>query len=81
MIKRRKQTMFFVEPTDFGWAVRSGEGRLGLFLSQRQALQDVRKRRAELERNGEHSTLVVTGRETESDPRRVAHRPYRPFRN
>jgi len=51
--------MFFVEQTPHGWSVRAGNVRLGLFTNQRQALQDVRRRRAELERQGEHSTLVV----------------------
>ena len=53
MIKRRKPTMFFVEQTLHGWSVRAGNERLGLFTNQRQALQDVRRRRAELERQGE----------------------------
>jgi hypothetical protein len=51
--------MFFVEQTQYGGSVRAGTERLGLFTNQRQALQDVRRRREELERQGEHSTLLV----------------------
>ena len=69
MIKRRTTTMFFVEETQHGWSVRAGTERLGLFTNQRQALQDVRRRRAELQREGEHSTLVV-GKGTDPDGNR-----------
>jgi hypothetical protein len=57
--------MFFVERGQYGWSVRAGIEQLGLFLTQRQALQDVRKRRAELTSQDQHSTLVVTGNELE----------------
>ena len=76
MIKRRIPTMFFVEPSPYGWAVRAGDERLGLFVTQRQALQDVRTRRADLKSNGQHSTLVVTGSDTEAGVR-TALRPFR----
>ena len=54
---------FFVELTDYGWSVRAGTERLGLFVTQRQALKDVKKRRDELTAKGQKSTLVVTGGE------------------
>jgi hypothetical protein len=32
---------FFVEPTDYGWSVRKGSTRIGLFTTQSQAVNDV----------------------------------------
>jgi hypothetical protein len=68
--------MFFVEPTQYGWSVRVGNEQVGLFLTQRQALQDVKKRRADLEQQGQHSTLVVTGMDPGPAPRAVSSRPW-----
>jgi hypothetical protein len=59
------QSIFSVEPTTYGWSVSDGAMRLGLFLSQRQALDDVRKRRVALKAKGLASSLEVTGEETE----------------
>jgi hypothetical protein len=56
-----KKINFFVEPTDHGWSVRAGGERVGLFISQRQAVNDAEKRRAELSAMGRESTLTVTG--------------------
>ena len=61
--KRATATGFFVELTDYGWSVRAGTVRLGLFVTQRQALKDVKTRRDELTAKGQKSTLVVTGDE------------------
>jgi hypothetical protein len=36
---------------------------MGLFVTQRQALDEVRKRRADLTAKGQHSTVVVRDRE------------------
>jgi hypothetical protein len=66
VVKRAIPTNFFVEPTKFGWAVRAESERLGLFMTQRQALGDVKRRRAHLQATGKRSTLVVTGNESES---------------
>jgi hypothetical protein len=60
-------TNFFVEPTDYGWSVRSGSKNVGLFVTQSQALNDVKKRRAKLAAMGHDSTLSVTG----SDPKPI----------
>jgi hypothetical protein len=54
---------FFVEPTDYGWSVRKGSTRIGLFTTQAQALNDVERRRAALRTIGRHSTITVTGRD------------------
>jgi len=62
--KRATTTGFFVELTDYGWSVRAGTERLGLFITQRQALKDVKKRRDELAAKGQNSTLIVTGSES-----------------
>ena len=67
--------MFFVEPTQYGWSVRIGTEQVGLFLTQRQALQDVKRRRADLEHKGQHSTLVVTGKDL-GPARAGASRPW-----
>jgi hypothetical protein len=48
--------------------VRAGAERLGLFVTQRQAIGDVTKRRAALKAKGQRSTLVVAG----SDPQQSA---------
>jgi hypothetical protein len=71
--------MFYVEATQYGWSVRAGIEQLGLFVTQRQALQDVKRRRAELARQDEHSTLVVKGGDETPDGGRSS-RPGRPYR-
>jgi len=45
--KQAIRTIFLVEPTTVGWYVRIGDERLGSFSTQRQALDDVKNRRAE----------------------------------
>ena len=64
MVTRRISTSFLVEPTIYGWSVCAGTKRLGLFTTQRQALEDVKRLRGELNARGKRSTLVVRG----SDP-------------
>ena len=67
-----KQTAtFIIERTVYGWAVRAEAERLGLFVTQRQALTDVARRRAELQAKGRPTTIVVSGSDPES--------PSRPF--
>jgi hypothetical protein len=65
VIKAQVTTIFSVEPTAYGWSVSDGAVRLGLFMSQRQALDEVRKRRAALNAKGLVSSLEVTGQETD----------------
>jgi hypothetical protein len=48
---------------------------MGLFVTQRQALDEVKKRRAELAAKGQRSTLVVTG----SEPVPIGNRTSRPY--
>jgi hypothetical protein len=52
--------IFLVEPTNVGWSVRIGDEPLGSFSTQRQALDDVKNRRAMLTAKGQRSTVVVT---------------------
>ncbi|MDX2205751.1 MAG: hypothetical protein NW223_23570 [Hyphomicrobiaceae bacterium] len=59
MIKTTQVTHFMVEPTDYGWAVRIGSSRLGLFVSQKQAVADVRKRQKGLRAKGQKSDVTV----------------------
>jgi hypothetical protein len=61
--KQAITTTFLVAPTDHGWAVDAGDERLGLFVTQRQALDYVKKRRARLTANGQRSTVLLTGHE------------------
>ena len=42
MSTRQISTSFLVEPTKYGWSVCTGTKRLGLFNTQRQALEDVK---------------------------------------
>jgi hypothetical protein len=58
--KQAITTIFLVEPTNVGWSVRIGDERLGSFSTQRQALDDVKNRRATLTAKGQRSTVVVT---------------------
>jgi hypothetical protein len=58
--KQAITTIFLVEPTNDGWSVRIGDNRLGSFSTQRQALEDVKNRRATLTAKGQRSTVVVT---------------------
>jgi len=52
--------IFLVEPTNVGWSVRIGDELLGSFSTQRQALDDVKNRRAMLTAKGQRSTVIVT---------------------
>ena len=59
VIKTQTATIFTVEPTAYGWSVTSGIQRLGLFVTQQQAVNHVRKCRAELKAKGLKSEVVV----------------------
>jgi hypothetical protein len=61
--KRATTTTFVVEHTDYGWSVGAGTEHMGLFVTQRQALDEVKKRRAELAAKGQRSTIIVSGTE------------------
>ena len=61
--KRAITTTFVVENTSYGWSVAAGTKRVGLFVSQRQALDEVRKCRAELTAKAQRSAVVVRGSE------------------
>jgi hypothetical protein len=68
--KRVAIAAFVVETTNFGWSVRAGTQRMALFVSQRQALEEVKKRRAELTARRQRSTIIVTGSEPVTKGRR-----------
>src|SRR5262245_43154958 len=53
MAKRATITTFVVEPTNHGWSVCAGTEGMGLFVTQRQALEEVKRRRAELTAKGQ----------------------------
>ena len=71
--KRATITTFVVEPTNYGWSVCAGTERMGLFVTQRQALEDVKKRRAELTTKGQRSTVIVTGSDPVTTGKRYSH--------
>jgi len=77
MVKQATITTFLVELTNYGWSVGAGDERLGLFVTQQQALNDVKKRRARLTAKGQHSTVLVTGHELASLSGRGRYYPYR----
>ena len=62
--QEQSTTTFFIEPTQYGWSVRAGTEQLGLFVTQRQALIDVKRRHAEMQANGQHSMIVTRGQES-----------------
>ena len=78
MAKQATTTTFLVELTNYGWSVGAGDERLGLFVTQQQALNDVKKRRARLTAKGQRSTVLVTGHELASPSGRGAR--YHPYR-
>ena len=57
-------TSFVIEQTEYGWSVWAGAERLGLFVTQRHAIGDVKRRQAALKAKGQRSTLVVSGSDT-----------------
>jgi hypothetical protein len=61
MVTRQVLTSFLVEPTKYGWSVCAGTKRVGLFTTQRQAVEDVKRLRRALRARGNGSTLVVRG--------------------
>ena len=60
MAKQAITTTFLVELTNYGWSVGAGDERLGLFVTQQQALNDVKRRRARLTAKGQRSAVLVT---------------------
>ena len=64
--KQAITVIFLVERTSDGWSVGVGDERLGLFLTHRQALEDVKKRRAKLTAKGQRSTVLVTAHDLAS---------------
>ena len=63
--KERIPTNLFVEPTQYGWPARVGTEQLALLVTQRQALSEAKRQRAELLANGQLSTVVTSGHESE----------------
>ena len=63
MPKQPTTTPFIVEPTAYGWAVRAGTERVGLFMTQRDALNDVKKRCTQVDAQGRRTTVELKGAE------------------
>lgn len=77
MVKNANVTHFMIEPTEYGWAVRVGPSTLGLFVTQKHAIADVKVRQKGLRARGGKSDLTVVGEE--SQPSRPRMQPF--FRN
>ena len=60
MIKAQKTIVFSIEPTQYGWIVRDGTAQLGLFVSQRQALDHAKQRQRILKEKGQQSSVATT---------------------
>ena len=60
---KRAPIQFQVELTGYGWSVRVGAAQLGLFTTQRQALDEVRRRRTVMNAEGKTSTVSISGAE------------------
>jgi hypothetical protein len=74
--KRPITKAFYVERTDYGWSVRIGTDRVGLFATQRHALAEVQRRRTDLKTKGHTTTLIVSGSEPETPPGPRSLRPF-----
>ena len=72
---------FFVEPSAYGWTVREDDTQLGLFATQRQAINSVKKRQAELTAMSKESRVVVTGHESEADAARATRHGWKSGRH
>ena len=72
MAKQAITTTFLVELTNYGWSVGAGDERLGLFVTQQQALNDVKRRRAKLTSKGQRSAVLVTAHDLASTSGRGA---------
>jgi hypothetical protein len=60
-VAKRAPTNFHVELTGYGWSVKVGADQLGLFTTQQQALEDVKRRRRAMKVEGRDSTVSVSG--------------------
>jgi hypothetical protein len=60
VVKPQETTIFSAEPSQYGWIVSDGAAQLGLFVSERQAIDDVKKRQRTLKKQGQRSSLEVT---------------------
>lgn len=71
MAKKSHITHFTVESTEYGWSVRVGASRLGLFVSQKHAIADVKARQKGLRAQGGKSEVTVIGEESQPSRPRV----------
>lgn len=69
---------FSVALTDYGWALDTDEERIGLFLSQRQAVSSARAHMRSRKAQGLASQLVVTGADVDGERKVVL--PFARFR-
>jgi len=68
-VVKRAPVKFQVELTGYGWSVRVGAAQLGLFATQRHALDEVRRRRTVMSAEGKTSTVTISGAERDGPSR------------
>lgn len=71
MTKAKGELKLSIALTDYGWALDTSAERLGLFVTQKQAVASAKLYMRNVKANGIASKLVVTGTEPDPDRRRI----------
>lgn len=71
MKKSAHDAHFAVELTEYGWSVQNGAERVGLFVTQRQAVSSAKAHLKQLRSQGIAGDLTVKGTETEGSRSRL----------
>jgi hypothetical protein len=71
MTKAKREMQLSIALTDYGWALDANTERLGLFVTQKQAVASAKLYMRSVKANGLASKLVVTGTEPDPDRRRI----------
>lgn len=71
MTKTKREMNLSIALTDYGWALDSNAERLGLFVTQKQAVASAKLYMRSVKASGITSKLVVTGNEPDPDRRRI----------
>lgn len=71
MKKAKRSAHFTVELTEYGWSVNDGLERVGLFVTQKQAVSSAKVRLKELRTQGVAVNLTVKGTEVDTSRSRL----------
>lgn len=71
MTKAKSEVTLSIALTRYGWALDTDAERLGLFVTQKQAVTSAKLYMRTVKANGISSKLVVTGNESDADRRKV----------